>query len=394
MTAPAEHSVAITGIGQSEVGRPASKSPLRLTIDACRGALADAGLTAADIDGLVTYPGAMDNGNGFSPVGLNDLRMALNIRPDWYAATAMDSPGQMSALFVAIQALAAGTVRHVLVFRTTGEASARLRAKDALSWGGNNARVHGAMWSWVIPYGGQSPAPWYAMYAQRYQHEYGLTAGQLGSLAVHARKMAGLNPNAVYRTPITFDDYLASRLIAAPLRLYDCDVPVDGSTAFVLSRLDAARDLRNPPLRIEAIGSALHGGGLRRPVDMTSFGAEAAGRMLWSRTTLKPADVDVAQIYDGFSILTLHWLEALQLVGRGEAGAFIEGGTRIGLDGTLPLNTSGGQLSAGRLHGFGHIHETCVQLWGRGGARQVHDARVGITCNGAYGLGAMLLVRE
>lgn len=389
-----EKTVAITGIGQSEVGRPATKSPLRLTIDACRAALNDAGLTPADIDGLVTYPGAVDNGNGFSPVGLNDLRMALNIQPDWYAATAMDSPSQMSALFVAIQALAARTVRHVLVFRTTGEATARKLSKDAMSWGGNNARIHGNMWSWMIPYGAQSPAPWYAMYAQRYQHEYGLTPEQLGSVAVHARRMAGLNPQAVYRTPITMADYLASRLIATPLRLYDCDVPVDGATAFVLSHMDAARAMPNAPLRIEAIGSALHGGGLRRPVDMTSFGAEAVGRMLWSRTDLKPGDVDVAQIYDGFSILTLHWLEALQLVGRGEAGAFVEGGTRIALDGELPLNTSGGQLSAGRLHGFGHIHETCLQLWGRGGARQVRDATVGITCNGAYGLGAMLLVRQ
>jgi len=156
-----------------------------------------------------------------------------------------------------------------------------------------------------------------------------------------------------------------------------------------------ARDLRNAPLRIEAIGSAMHGGGKRAPTDLTSFGAESAAAMMWSRTDLKPADVDVAQIYDGFSILAVHWLEALRFFGKGEAGDFLGNGERIGLHGELPMNTGGGQLSAGRLHGFGHIHEACVQLWQRGGERQAPgDPRVSVVCNGAYGLGCLLLRRD
>src|SRR5690606_19253481 len=233
--------------------RVSSSSPLQLTVDACRAALEHAGLTRDDIDGVVTYPGAMDNGTGFSPVGLHDLRMALGLRPTWYAATAMDSAGQMSALFAAIHALAAGVVRHVLVFRTTAEGSARKRAKGAMAWGGSAQRVAG-MWQWAVPFGAFSPAPWYACYAQRYVHEHGLTPEQLGAIAVNNRRMAALNPAAVYQAPLSLSDYLDSRLIAAPLRLYDCDVPVDGSTAFVLSRLDAAADTRNAPLRIEAMG--------------------------------------------------------------------------------------------------------------------------------------------
>jgi len=284
-------------------------------------------------------------------------------------------------------------VRHVLVFRTTAEGSARKRAKGAMAWGGSAQRVAG-MWQWAVPFGAFSPAPWYACYAQRYVHEHGLTPEQLGAIAVNNRRMAALNPAAVYQAPLSLSDYLDSRLIAAPLRLYDCDVPVDGSTAFVLSRLDAAADTRNAPLRIEAMGSAFDEGGLRQPTDLTSFGAEAAGRMMWSRTDLTARDVDVAQIYDGFSILALHWLEALQLCERGEAGRFVEGGHNIGLDGVLPMNTSGGQLSAGRLHGFGHIHEACVQLWGLGGERQVPEARTSVVCAGAYGLGCMLLTRD
>jgi acetyl-CoA acetyltransferase len=128
--------------------------------------------------------------------------------------------------------------------------------------------------------------------------------------------------------------------------------------------------------------------------DFTALPAAKAGAMLWSRTDLKPGDVDVAQIYDGFSILTLLWLEALQLCGRGEAAAFVEGGTRIGLAGELPLNTSGGQLSAGRFHGYGHTYEACLQLWGLAGQRQVEDAKVCVVSNGGYGYGALLLRRE
>ena len=394
MAEPAESSVAIAGIGQSAITRAPGTSPLRLTLDACLAAIADAGLRPADLDGLVSYPGVRDDASGFSPVSVHDVRLALGLKPDWYAACAMESASQMSALFAAIHAIAAGFVRHVLVFRSTAEASARHAAKDAMSWSGGQGRV-GGMWQWTVPFGAHSPAPWYAMYAQRYMHEHGLTAGQLGRIAVNGRAMAARNPAAIYREPITLDDYLASRVIASPLRLYDCDVPVDGATAFVLSHADAARDLRNPPLRFAAIGSAIHGGGKRAPTDLTSFGAESAAAMMWSRTDLRPDDVDVAQVYDGFSILTVHWLEALGFCGRGEVGDFLGDGSRIALDGALPMNTGGGQLSAGRLHGFGHVHEACVQLWGRGGARQVAgDPRVALACNGSYGLGCLLLTRD
>lgn len=394
MAEPAEKSVAITGIGQSDVSRTATRSALRLTLDACLAAIADAGLDPSDIDGLASYPGVMDNGTGFSPVGLHDVRMALALQPNWYTACAMDSPGQMSALFAAIHALASGVVRHVLVFRTTAEASARRDSTSAMAWGGEAQRVRG-MWQWVVPFGAHSPAPWYALFAQRYMHDYGLTQAQLGAIAVNGRRMAALNPAAVYRDPITIDDYLASRIIASPLRLYDCDVPVDGATAFVLSRAEVARDMKNPPLLFEAIGSAFHYGGVRAPTDLASFGAEAAAAMMWSRTSFRANDVDVAHIYDGFSILAVHWLEALGLCGKGEAGDFLGDGSRIALEGDLPMNTDGGQLSAGRLHGFGHTHEACVQLWNRGGQRQVPEMpKLAVVCNGAYGLGCLLLRRD
>jgi acetyl-CoA acetyltransferase len=193
------------------------------------------------------------------------------------------------------------------------------------------------------------------------------------------------------------EDYLAARMISTPLCLFDCDVPVDGATACIVSRAELARDLSRPPVRVEAAGCALRG----RPSwdqfdDLTTMALRDAAAMLWERTDLRPADVDVAQLYDGFSFITLAWLEALGFCGKGEGGAFVEGGERIALEGELPLNTQGGQLSAGRLHGYGLLHEAVVQLRGAGGARQVPgDPRVAVAAAGGGPLGGcLLLVRD
>ena len=162
----------------------------------------------------------------------------------------------------------------------------------------------------------------------------------------------------------------------------------------IVSAVDAARDLRRPPLRVEAIGSALRG----RPSwdqfdDLSTMALRDAAAMLWERTDLGPADVDVAELYDGFSFIALAWLEALGFCGKGEGGPFIEGGRRIALDGEIPLNTNGGQLSGGRLHGYGFLHEACLQLWGEGGARQVPgDPQVAVAAAGGGPLGGCLLL--
>ena len=169
---------------------------------------------------------------------------------------------------------------------------------------------------------------------------------------------------------------------------------VDGSTAVVLSRRGTGARSGRSTIGIEAVGSAMTMRGTLYPDDFSSIGAEAAADMMWSRTDLRPADVDTAQLYDGYSILTLNWLEALRICPKGEGGRFIEGGHRISLEGEFPMNTSGGQLAAGRLQGYGHTHEACTQLWGRAGARKVKDAKVALVSNGGMGLGCMLLVAE
>lgn len=390
-----EKNVAISGIGQSEVGRPSNRSAMQLSVDAALEAIADAGLTREDIDGISCWPGDNDNGNPFSPVGPNALMNVLGLKVNWYGA-GYEGPGPLTGLVNGAMAIAAGLCKHVLVFRTITEASARLKSKTASALTNKTVGRDGSyFWQWYTPFNVVSGINLMALYAQRHFHEYGTTPEQLAQIPMTCRANAMLNPKAVFRSAMTMDDYLASRMISTPLRMFDCDVHCDASTAIVLSRADLARNGPNAPIRLEAIGSALHQPWSWDQISLTEIACFDVGRMLWSRTDLKPKDVGNAQLYDGFSILTMLWMEGLGLCPRGESGAFIEGGRRIARDGELPLNTNGGQLSGGRTHGLGYVHEACMQLWGRAGERQVAPHEVAIAAAGGGPLGAsMLLVKQ
>ncbi|HEY2659742.1 MAG TPA: thiolase family protein [Caulobacteraceae bacterium] len=387
-----EKDVAITGIGQSEVARPSSKSALRLSVDACLEAIADAGLTRADIDGVACWPGDNNNGDSFSPVGAPALKSALGLEVNWYGA-GYEGPGPLTGVIEGAMAIAAGLARHVLVFRTITESSGRARNRTANALSNKTTgRDSSYYWQWYTPFNALSAINMIAMYAQRHFHDYGTKPEQLAQIALTCRRHAALNPKAIYRDPMTMDDYMASRMISTPLRMFDCDVHCDASTAIVLSRKDMAKDQPNPPIRIEAIGSALHQPWSWDQISLTEMVTGEVGRMMWNRTDLKPSDVDTAQLYDGFSILTLIWLEGLGFCPKGEGGRFIEGGGRIALDGQLPLNTNGGQLSGGRTHGLGYVHEACLQLWGRAGERQLVNPQVAAAAAGGGPLGGSLLL--
>ncbi|MBX7161607.1 MAG: thiolase family protein, partial [Acidimicrobiia bacterium] len=186
-----------------------------------------------------------------------------------------------------------------------------------------------------------------------------------------------------------------ARMITTPFCLFDCDAPADGSTAVVVSHRDHAPGAPQPAVHVESVGTAIRG----RPSwdqwdDMTTFACRDAAAQMWSRTDLGPADVDVAQLYDGFSYLTLAWLEALGFCGHGESGPFVQGGSAIALDGEVPLNTAGGQLSAGRLHGYGLLHEAVTQLRGAGGARQVAGAEVAVVATGGGPIAGCVTLRR
>jgi len=387
-----EKNVAITGVGMSEVSRGATKSPLELTVDAAMEAINDAGLKRADIDGIATWPGNRGDASGFSSVGTHDIQDALRLKLGWYAG-GVEGPGQYAAVFNAVGAIAAGLCRNVLIFRTMYEATARKTsfANSLIKPG----RQVGA--PWFAPYWGYAAALNQALYFNKYAHESGIKPEQVAQIAINQRRNASLNPNAVYRTPITLDDYFNSPIIATPLRIYDCDVPCDGATAIILSRMDVAKDLKNPPVRIEAVGSSMQYRNSWAQLDALDTQAQPkVAEMMWSRTDLKPKDVDMAQLYDGFSFHTINWIENFGFCKRYEAGDFIEGGKRISLEGELPVNTGGGALSGGRLHAYGAVHEACTQLWGRAGDRQVKgDPKVVATSTAGGPLaGAMLLVRD
>lgn len=394
-----ERRAVISGAGQSDIGRRLYRDPLDLTLDGCLAAIEDAGLTTADIDGISTYPGAMDTPAGFSGAGVVEVFEALRLELNWWSG-ALELPSQLGAVINACLAVSAGLATHVLCFRSVFEGSAQGeqgRASVMPGGGGRSVPRAGGFMEWLLPYSAPSAATWIAMMATRHFHEYGTTREQLAQIALNARKNAALNPKAIYTDPMTMDDYLNVRMISSPLCLYDCDVPCDGGTAVIVSRVDTVPDLRKPPIHVEAVGTALHG----RPSwdqfdDLTTMAVRDAGAQLWTRTDLKPTDVQLAEMYDGFSFITMCWLEAMGFCGKGESGPFVEGGERIARDGVLPLNTNGGQLSAGRLHGFGFIHEACVQLWGEAGERQVPgDPEVGVACAGGGPMaGALLLTRR
>lgn len=390
-----EKDVAITGIGQSEVGRPSAHSAMKLTVDACREAIADAGLSREDIDGVTSWPGDNNNGDAFSPVGPNALIGTMGLKVNWFGG-GYEGPGPLSGVINGAMAIAAGLCKHVLVFRTITESTKRQTDKTAAALTNKTVgRDSSFAWRWYTPFNVVSAINLMALYAQRHFHLYGTTEEQLGQIAVSCRNNAALNPKAVFRQPMSLDDYLASRYISTPLRLFDCDVHCDAGTAIVLSRMDAAKHGPNPPIRIEAIGSALHQPWSWDQIDLTGMAAKDAAAMMWARTDFKPSDVGAAQLYDGFSILTLLWLEALGLCPIGAGGAFIEGGTRISRQGDLPLNTNGGQLSGGRTHGLGYVHEACTQLWNRAGERQVKPHQVEVVSSGGGPLaGSLLLVRD
>ena len=383
-----EHRAVLSGVGRSALGRRLMVDPLSLTIDACLEAVADAGLTLDDIDGLSTYPGAA--GMGMSEGGVTAVEEALRLHPTWINGGG-DIPGPGGAVIAAMLAVSSGLCRNVLCFRTVWESTfSTLR----LGMGGGG-RATG--WQqWRAPFGAMSAANWIGANANQYLHRYGATRELLGLIALNGRANAARNPAAIYRDPMTMDDYMAARPITTPFGLYDCDVPCDGSIAVIVSDASMAGDLPGTAIRVEAVGTQI----LERvswDQDTITHEPQVLGQAahLWTRTSLRPSDVDLALVYDGFTFNAVSWIEALGFCPLGEAQDWLDGGRRIALDGELPVNPHGGQLSEGRTHGFGFLYEAIKQLRQEAGERQVADAqRAVVTTGGGTPSGVLLLQRD
>lgn len=380
----------ISGIGQSAIGRRLGRDPLELTAEACLAAVADAGLSLADIDGLTTYPGASQPGVGFSGASLRDIHDALGIKPNWVAG-GVESPGQLGAVVDAMLAVAGGLANHVLCWRSIWEGTAQ-GAGRRKGYGSGGGRPAGMM-AWQMPFGATA-ANLAALQIRARMLRYNLTREQLASIAIAQRTHAARNPAAIYREPLDLEAYLGARMVSDPLCMFDCDIACDGATAFVISRAEHVVGLDHPGVAVEALDCAHHdrftweGGD-----DITRISSRWS--TIWERTDFGIADVDVASLYDGFSVFVLCWLEDFGFCQVGESGAWVADPLRISLGGQLPINTAGGQLSGGRLHGFGHLHEACLQIRSEAGPRQVTGATLAAVGVGAANSGttAMLLRR-
>ena len=328
--------------------------------------------------------------------GPTAVEEALRIHPTWINGGG-DLPGPGGSVIAAALAVAAGLCRHVLCFRTVWESTvcdpgAQRRLREA---GPAASGSPGPLREWRAPFGAMSAANWIAMNANQYMHRYGAPREMLGLIAVNARTNAGRNPAAIYREPMTMDDYLSARPITSPFGLYDCDVPCDGSIAVIVSDASVADDLPRPAVRIEAVGTQIlervswDQGTLTHEPQVLGQAAH-----LWTRTDVRPSDVDLALVYDGFTFNAISWIEGLGFCGFGEAWDWLDGGRRIALDGDVPVNPHGGQLSEGRTHGFGFVYEAVLQLRHDAGDRQIDEATTAVvTSGGGTPSGVLLLQR-
>ncbi len=392
-----EHKAVFTGTGISRVGRKTGIPGIELTLEATRAAIADAGLTIEDIDGIASL--------GETPI--RQVASELGLNPKWAHGAGAEG-GLYSPVFSAVNAIAEGKARHVLVYRTVmmmggatmpdqlgGEVEEEVVEEGAFEIleDGTMGEGMGDV-SQMLAYHAYGAPHWLGMHARRHMHLYGTTKEQLGWLAINCRRNAALNPNAPMQDPLTMEDYLSARQVAEPFNLLDCDIPVDGCVALVLSAEEYGKDAPKHPIRINAMaGSPGAPGAWWYREDYPRQASWDAAQNLWAKTDLKPSDLDFGNLYSGFTFLTFAWLEALGICEEGGAGPFVEGATRIALEGSFPLNTWGAQLSGGRLHGYGDLLETITQLRGEAGERQVtKDLEVGVSANGGGPIGAAMIL--
>ncbi|MGW2992557.1 lipid-transfer protein, partial [Streptomyces sp. NPDC001193] len=344
---------AIAGIGATEFSKDSGRSELRLAVEAVHAALDDAGLTPADVDGMVTF--TMDTSPEITvaqAAGIGDLSFFSRIH---YGGGAACATVQQAAL-----AVATGVAEVVVCYRAFNERSGRRFGSGVQQ---REPSAEGAALGWSLPWGLLTPASWVAMAAQRYLHAYNLTPEAFGHVAVTDRRHAANNPAAYFHgKPITLADHAASRWIVEPLRLLDCCQETDGGQALVVTSAERARDLRHAPAVITA---AAQGAG-RRQEAMTSFyrddltglpEMDVVARQLWRTSGLRPSDIDVGILYDHFTPFVLMQLEEFGFCKPGEAADFVAADA-------LPLNTHGGQLGEAYLHGMNGIAEAVRQLRG------------------------------
>jgi acetyl-CoA acetyltransferase len=374
---------AIVGIGETALGSQPGRTALDLQAEAVRTALADAGLGPGDVDGLFNL------GPYSRPAQMFAMTLAeyLGLSPSVQAS--IDAGGTMSPVMMvanAIWAIRSGLCAVAVC--TFGEAAATGRVKAGRGWTSTADTVE-----FEEPYGIVGAVVPYALLASRHMAEFGTTEGTLFEVAASARRHAALTPNAVRRTPFTIDEYRASRMIATPLRLFDCSTMVDGGGALVITSADRARDLRHDPVSVLGVAAQMTHRNAGEFPGFDELGIGAVGRRALGMAGVEIGDVDVAEIHDAFTISTVVYLEELGFCARGETGAHAAGG-HLDHGARCPVNTHGGLLSQGHVAGMLHFTEAVKQLRGKEGERQVPGAEVAMVAGGGgiLGVNAVMLL--
>ncbi|HUZ10398.1 MAG TPA: hypothetical protein VMU76_09550 [Acidimicrobiales bacterium] len=382
MTNPLRDRAAIVGVGHSPSSKDLGLLPHTFTVRTCLEAIADAGLEPGDIDGIA----AMGGGDEPSPLQIMESLGLPGVT--WYGGALGGGVGP-SVVANAALAVASGLCTTAIAYRTMTAPRPGAATYNYMGFNGATGTA-----AFTLPYGlgvfMQYFAPWY----QRQRKVYGVTDEQMGAYVVSMRDNASRNPNAALGTPITMDDYLRSRFVCEPLRLLDCDMPVDVCGAVVVTTAERARHLAHPPVYVSAVST---GTGPRPDMifwhDYDQSAYHWAAKTIWDNAGLGPSDMDFAMMYDGFAPLVLFGLEEFGLVPKGEAGPFLGDGEHLAT-GRLPLNPHGGNNSEGRSHAIGHMVEATLQLRGRAGTRQLPDAHACIVNGGAITLSGALVLHN
>ena len=372
---------AITGVGYTDFTRNSGRTVLDLASSACTEAIADAGLTHTEVDGIMCYH---ENDSAL----VRDVAAVLGLpRVSWYS-DALEG-GNYGCAIVAEAGLAAasGMARHVVVYRA-------MNGRSGLRMGQFGLHRADDLRQFMLPYGHGSAPQNFGMVGQRYMYESGTTREQLAKVAIGQRDYATRNGRAIRRDPLTFEEYMDARIIADPLHLFDCCQETDGACAVVVSHGAAAAAMAHP-VSIEAVASGVSEGGrypFDRMPDFTRSWLADAAPDLFAAAGVERTEIDVAEIYDAFTFEVAMQVEDLGFCGRGEGGAYL-GDHGVGLDAELPINTHGGLLSEGYVHGLNHVAEAVLQLRGACGDRQVEGAEVALVTSFSVGSGSALILR-
>ena len=367
---------AIVGVGHTEYSKDSGRSEISLAIECIQRAIEDAGLQTSDIDGIAKY--TMDNNDPVelaAHLGVPELRFFGEVA---YGG----GGGPVGSILLAAMAVATGMAETVIAFRAMNERSGRGTPRFGQAAVRRGTPGVGA---YLEPYGLFSPAQMVALAARRHMHLYGTKSEHFGAIAVACRTHAQTNPNAVMRDrPISIEDHQNSRMIADPLRLLDCCLETDGGAAVVVTSAERARDLKHTPAYIMSGGFGAGEWNTQRVVkDIESRETESTvvAKAMFGRAGISHADLDVCYLYDHFTPLVLMAFEELGFCERGEGGPFVSDGKLLWPNGSLPFNTSGGNLSEGYIHGMENIVEAVRQLRGQA-INQVKDAEIALVTSG------------